>query len=100
MDAYHWLLYLTILYLIVLVIALAAGLIAIARALIVTRKNLAKIDGGLVQVELQTKPLGGSLQGINAALVEIAGGLSVFHEHLRHADTNLGRVADKLSARK
>jgi hypothetical protein len=57
MDAFLWLLYLTILYVVILVIALAAGLVAIARALIITRKNLAKIEGGLVQVELQTKPL-------------------------------------------
>jgi|SRR5579872_2241364 len=100
MDAYHWLLYLTILYLVILVIALAAGLIAIARALIITRKNLAKIEGGLAQVEIQTKPLAGSLQTINAALMEISGGLSVLLERLAHADTNLGRVANKLAARR
>lgn len=57
MDAYHCLLYLTFLYLAILVIALAAGLIAIARALIITRKNLASIHAGLAQVEAQTRPL-------------------------------------------
>ena len=100
MGAFQWLFWLTMLYLAVLVAALAAGLIAIARALIITRKNLAKIEGGLAQVELQTKPLENSLQTINAALVEISGGLSVLLDRLRNSDVNLGRVADKLGARK
>lgn len=100
MDTFHVLLWLTILYLVILVIALAAGLGAIARALIITRRNLAKIEGGLAQVEVQTKPLAGSLQTINAALVEISGGLSALLQRLRHADTSLGRVAEKLTARR
>ena len=100
MDAYHWLLWLTIVYLVILVMALAAGLIAIARALIITRNNLAKIEGGLALVEWQTKPLGSSLQTINAALAEISGGLSALLERLRSSDRSLGRVADQLATRK
>jgi len=100
MDAYRWLLWLTILYVVVLVVALASGLIAIARALIITKKSLAKIDAGLAQVEIQTKPLGNSLGTINAVLVQTAGGLSALVEHLKGADAHLARIAEKLVARK
>lgn len=100
MEAYDWLFWLTMLYLAVLVTALASGLITIARALMVTLKNLAQIEGGLAQVETQTKPLGASVQTINAALMGISGGLSVLLERLRHADASLGHVVDKLGARK
>ncbi|MGI8742458.1 MAG: hypothetical protein ACR2NN_07775 [Bryobacteraceae bacterium] len=100
MDAYHWLLWLTILYLVVLVAALAAGLIAIARALIITRKNLAKIEGGLLQVEVQTKPLANSLETINTVLTQTAGGLSALLERLSSVDASLGRLAEKLVARR
>lgn len=100
MDAFHTLLWLTILYLVTLVTALAAGLIAIARALLITRSHLAKIDSGLGMVEAQTKPLGASLQAINAALAATSGGLLVLLDSLREGDTSLGRVAEKLGARR
>ena len=99
MDAFHLLLWLTIAYAAILVAALAAGLIAIARALSIARKHLAKIEAGLGQVELQTKPLGESLQTVNSALMQTSGGLLVLLERLRNADTHLGRVAEKLTAR-
>ena len=100
MDAYHWMLYLTLLYLAVLVVALAAGLIAIARALIVTKINLAKIEGGLAQVEVQTKPLANSLGTVNTVLTTTAGGLSALLEGLHSADGRLGRLAEKLMVRR
>jgi septal ring factor EnvC (AmiA/AmiB activator) len=100
MDAYHWLFSLTILYLVVLVVALAAGLIAIARALIITKNNLAKIDAGLAQVEVQTKPLENSLETVNTALTQTAGGLSALLERLYNVDASLGRLAAKLMARR
>ncbi len=100
MDAYHLLFWLTMLYLAVLVVALAAGLIAIARALIITKNNLAKIEGGLGQVEVQTKPLANSLGTINTVLATTAGGLSALLEGLRSADARLGRLAEKLTVRK
>jgi len=100
MDAYRWLLWLTILYVIILVVALASGLIAIARALIITKNNLAKIDAGLGQVEIQTQPLATSLETINTALAQTAGGLSALVEHLKGADAQLGRIAEKLVARR
>lgn len=96
MDAYHWLLYLTLLYVVVLVVALAGGLIAIARALMITRRNLADIKAGLLQVESQTKPLGGSLQAVNAALAQTSGGLLALLDLLNEADSSLGRLASKL----
>jgi septal ring factor EnvC (AmiA/AmiB activator) len=96
MDAYHWLLYLTLLYLAVLVIALAAGLAAIARALIITQRNLAKIEAGLEQVAVQTKPLENSLQSINTALAQTSGGLLALLDLLNHSDGSLTRLANKL----
>ena len=96
MDAYHWLLYLTLLYVVVLVVALAGGLIAIARALMITRKNLADIKAALLQVESQTEPLGSSLQAVNAALAQTSGGLLALLDLLNHADSSLGRLASKL----
>ena len=98
MDAFHWLLSLTIVYAVILVVALAAGLIAIARALLIVRNNLAKIEAGLAQVEIQTKPLGDYLQIINTALLQTSGGFLVLLEHLRNADSHLARVAEKLAA--
>lgn len=100
MGAYHWLLWLTILYVAVLVIVLASGLIAIARALIITKRSLAKIDAGLAQVQIQTQPLANSLEAINAVLIQTAGGLSALVERLKGADAHLGRIADKLVARR
>lgn len=100
MDAYHGLLWLTILHIIILVLALAAGLIAIARALLITKKNLAQIDAGLAQVEVQTKPLANSLDTINTALTQTAGGLSALLGRLRNVDASLGRLAEKLMARR
>src|SRR5437773_9672119 len=100
MDAFHWLLSLTIAYAVILVVALAAGLIAIARALLIARHNLAKVEAGLGQVEIQTKPLGDSLQIVNSVLLQTSGGLLVLLEHLRNADSHLGRVAEKLAARR
>ena len=96
MDAFHWLLYLTFLYAAILVAALAAGLIAILRALMVIRKNLAAIKGGLVQVAAQTEPLGGSLQSVNTALAQTSGGLLVLLQHLQDSDSSLGRLVTKL----
>lgn len=100
MDPFHWLLALTIAYAVILVVALAAGLIAIARALLIARNNLAKIEAGLGQVEIQTKPLGDSLQIVNSALLQTSGGLLVLLERLRNTDSHLGRVAEKLAARR
>ena len=100
MDTFHWLLWLTNLYLVILVVALAAGLIAIARALMITRSHLAKIEGGLALVEAQTKPLGTSMEAVNTALAATSGGLSVLLEHLRNSDASLSRVTDKLAARR
>ncbi len=88
------------LYLAVLVVALAAGLIAIARALIITKINLAKIDGGLGQVEIQTRPLANSLGTINTVLATTSGGLSALLGGLRSADARLGQLAEKLTVRK
>ena len=96
MDTYHWLLYLTLLYIVILVIALAAGLIAIARALIITRKHLAEIQTALTQVEAQTKPLGNSLQTVNTALAQTSGGLSVLLQLLNESDSSLGKIAARL----
>lgn len=100
MDALHWLIWLTLLYAVVLVAALAAGLIAIARALIVTKTNLARIEAGLAGAERHTEPLAESLETVNSALLAISGGLSLLLDRLGTADESLGRFAERLVTRR
>ena len=67
----------------------------------VEREAQVELDRSFVpQVESQTQPLGSSLQTVNAALVQISGGLMVLLQYLQNADSSLGRVADKLAARR
>jgi len=100
MDTFHVLLWLTLLYLVILVIALAAGLIAIARALMITRRNLAQIEEGLTGVDGETRPLAGSLETINTVLTQVAGGLSALAQSLKNSDVALAQVSEKLVARR
>jgi hypothetical protein len=97
-DTFHWLLWLTIIYVFILVIALAAGLIAIARALVITRNNFAKIAEVRAQVDFHTRPLANSLGTINTVLTQAAGDLSVLLQSLKSADRNLEAVAGKIAA--
>ena len=80
------LLTLTLITTALVVVALAGYLIAIAYALVQTRRSVAAIANGLEAVAGHTKPLPEKLTTINGALVQLAAGLKA-------ADGHLGRVA-------
>ena len=80
------LLILTLVTVALVVIALAGYLIAIAAALIQTRRSVAAIANGLEAVAGHTQPLPEKLTTINAALSQLLAGLQA-------ADRHLGRVA-------
>jgi hypothetical protein len=80
------LLTLTVITVALVVIALAGHLIAIAWALIQTRRSVAAIADGLEAVAGHTKPLPEKLTTINGALSQLLTGLKT-------ADHHLGRVA-------
>ncbi|MGI8498713.1 MAG: hypothetical protein ACR2OG_14135 [Gemmatimonadaceae bacterium] len=68
------------------VLALAGYLIAIAWALIQSRRSISAIANGLEAVAGHTKPLPAKLTTINSALSQLLTGLQA-------ADRHLGRVA-------
>ncbi len=80
------LLMLTLITVALVVIALAGYLIAIAWALVRTRRSVAAIADGLEAVAGHTQPLPDKLTTINGALTQLLNGL-------RTADAHLGRVA-------
>lgn len=80
------LLTLTLITVALVVLALAGYLIAIAWALVQTRRSVAAIADGLEAVAGHTQPLPEKLTTINGALVKLLTGL-------RAADGHLGRVA-------
>lgn len=80
------LLTLTLITVLLVVLALAGYLIAIAVALISTRRSVAAIADGLEAVAGHTQPLPEKLTTINGALSQLLAGL-------RAADRHLGRVA-------
>jgi hypothetical protein len=80
------LLILTLITVALVVVALAGYLIAIAWALIQTRRSVAAIADGLEVVAGHTQPLPDKLTTINGALSQLLTGLQA-------ADRHLGRVA-------
>ena len=80
------LLTLTLITVLLVVLALAGYLIAIAWALISTRRSVAAIADGLEVVAGHTQPLPEKLTTINGALSQLLAGLQA-------ADRHLGRVA-------
>lgn len=80
------LLTLTLLTVALVVLALAGYLIAIAWALVQTRRSVAAIADGLEAVAGHVHPLPEKLTTINAALSQLLAGLQA-------ADRHLGRVA-------
>lgn len=80
------LLILTLVTTALVVLALAGYLIAIAWALVKTRRSVAAIANGLEAVAGHTQPLLEKLTTINGALSQLLTGL-------RTADRHLGRVA-------
>ena len=80
------LLLLTLITVALVVLALAGYLIAIAVALVQTRKSVTAIANGLEAVAGHVRPVPEKLTTINGALVELSKGLAA-------ADHHLGRVA-------
>jgi hypothetical protein len=80
------LLTLTLITVALVVLALAGYLIAIAWALVRTRRSVAAIADGLEAVAGHTQPLPDKLTTINSALAQLLNGLKA-------ADAHLGRVA-------
>ena len=85
------LIYLTIAYTVVLVVALAVSLIAIAYFLNRARVNLRKISAGLTQVNNNVQPL-------EAVLTAANGGLIAVRDHLGKVQSNLAEVANPVVA--
>lgn len=77
---------LTLVTVALVVLALAGYLVAIAWALVQTRRSVAAIANGLEAVAGHTQPLPEKLTTINGALTQLLAGL-------RTADRHLGRVA-------
>lgn len=84
----NWLLILTLVYVAVLVLALADGLIAIVFYLNGARANLAKISAGLKQVNSNVEPVEG-------ALTAAANGLTVVSKNLKAVDSHLASLGQK-----
>jgi hypothetical protein len=76
---------LTLITVALVVIALAGYLIAIAWALLATRRSVAAIADGLEVVRGHTAPLPEKLTTINGALGALGGGLEAGDRHLDRA---------------
>ncbi|GAC1317433.1 MAG: hypothetical protein NVSMB2_11160 [Chloroflexota bacterium] len=80
----------TVLYVLVLVVVLAVSLIAIFYYLWSIGTTLSKISGGLGVVRQQTAPLAGQIVAINGALTSVGDGLVGALEDLADVDAALG----------
>jgi len=76
---------LTLITVALVVVVLAGYLIAIAWALLDTRRSVAAIADGLEAVAGHTRPLGETLSRINGALGALHGGLESADGHLTRA---------------
>ena len=81
------LLILTLITVALVVVALAGYLVAIAWALIRTRKSVAAIANGLEAVAGDVRPLPEKLTTINGALTQLLAGLQAADRHLRRVAT-------------
>jgi len=76
---------LTLLYVVILILALAIGLIAILYYLNGARADLARIAAGLKDVDQNVEPLRAALTGINDGLIALL-------VHLKNVQQNLSRA--------
>ena len=83
------LLSLTLIYVAILVLALASGLIAIVYFLNGARANLARIAAGLQQVNENTEPLEDVLTAVNDGLSAVLRHLQRAQQHLSRTDATL-----------
>lgn len=91
--------WLTVIYLVVLVVALAVSLIAIFVYLWKIGSALAAVERALVQTKTNTLPLAGHIEAINGGLVGVRDGLMLVDEHLASTDGSLDFVAERLGVR-
>ena len=91
---------LSIVYAAILVPILALTVSLIILTLVSVDSALSKIADGLKVVERQTAPMEGHMEAINEGLSAIAGGFRSVEGHLVAADGSLGKVADRLGARR
>lgn len=81
---------LSVAYAVVLVLALAVGLVSILYYLHRARKDLAQIAEGLRQVDGNVEPLAAALTTVNHALEDLSG-------QLRKADENLAPLRPEVA---
>lgn len=88
--------WLTVIYAIVLVLALAVSLITIFVYLWKIGSALAQVKDGLIQARDNTAPLAGHLDFINGGLIGVGDGLHSADGHLAGVNSNLQAVAEHL----
>jgi uncharacterized protein YoxC len=76
----------TLIYIAILVLALASGLIAIVYFLNGARANLAQVAAGLREVERNVEPLQHALTAVNEGLTMLLSHLQQARHHLAGAD--------------
>lgn len=86
----------TLVYLAILVVVLAVGLILIAWKLSATARAIRQIRDALAQVGRDTAPLADALGQVNGALGQLGAGLASVGSWLGLADGTLGRIVKKL----
>jgi len=88
--------WLTVIYLVVLVLALAVSLITIFFYLWRIGTALAAVRDVLAQAQHNTAPLASHLETINGGLVSVGEGLKAVDEHLFETNESLGATAGRL----
>lgn len=88
--------WLTVIYLVVLVLALAVSLTTIFYYLWRIGTALAAVRDRLAQAERNTAPLKDHLKTINEGLASVGEGLRAVDEHLFETNESLGGVAGRL----
>ena len=82
---------LTLIYIAILVLALAGGLIAIVYFLNSARANLSQTAAGLREVESHVEPLTHALTAVNEGLTTLLSHLQQAQHNLAGADAAMGR---------
>lgn len=88
--------WLTIIYLVVLVLALAVSLITICVYLWKIGNALAQVKQALLNAETNTSPLQGQVETINSGLTAVRDGLKAADENLAATGDALNTVAAQL----
>lgn len=86
---------LTLIYVGILVLVLAVGLIMITKYLWVVARILGQVSDGLKVVESNTAPLQSHVETLNGGLSAVSDGLKVVEGHLANAESALAQVGQK-----